>query len=179
MIKISAIFIIIVAAGTVFSQTQNNPAPKYSAARGRCGTVYYLANAPRFFDNPQTKAELETVVRVLQSAPPEADVECRDFTDAWAPYLYATRKTKIAELLIRLERFAEAREELWSVFSKRPVIYGNRKLFYSFRTENAVELLLGEDLWDKKDFSARLKSGKYFTEDLEEAYQNHRAPDTP
>lgn len=173
MIRILAIILIVgVVAAASFSQ--NKKIPKFAALKGRCGAVYNLENTPPFFDNPKTKAEIEYVIRVLKSAPPQADVQCRDFTDAWAPYLYADRKVEIARLLIRLKRYNEVREELWSLFLNRPVLYGKRNLYYNFGTNEAVALIVGRELWNKANIARRLKSSKYRnTSEITKAYQKH------
>ncbi len=171
MIRNLAVMVLVGAAATTnFSQSKK--IPRYAAAKGLCGTVYNLENTPSFFDDPKTKSETEYVIRVLKSAPPQADVQCRDFTDAWAPYLYANRKVEIAGLLIKLKRYREAREELWSLFLDRPVLYGKRKLYYNFGTNEAVALLVGRELWDKTDIEQRLQSSKYRnTSEIKKAYQ--------
>lgn len=157
-------------AGAAQSKTSS---PQYLAGNGRCGVVYMLENTPPFFDQPKTTRQMEYVIRVLRSAPPQADVKCSDMTDAWAPYLYADRKIAIAQLLIKLKKYEQAREELWSLFLDRPVVYGKRKLYYNFGTNDAVALLFGKALWNMSDISRRLKSRKYRnTSEIEKAYRN-------
>ena len=173
MIRILVFVIIVaIAAATGFSQKKRTPEPRYRVVKGRCENLYFLENAPEFFDKPETKDEIEVVVRILKSAPPESDVKCRDFTDAWSPYLYAHRKVRIARLLIQLKKYDEAREELWSIFSSRPLIFKKNRLYYEFGTEEAVELIVGQELWNAEDIARRLKSAHYTgTGDIKKAYQ--------
>jgi hypothetical protein len=172
MIRIlTAILIAGSVTASAFAQSKTPP-PQYTAASGRCGISYILENTPPFFSRPKTKKEISYVIRILRSAPPAADVKCSDLTDAWSPYLYGDRKVRIAVLLIRLKRYREAREELWSLFLDRPVLYGKRKLYYNFGTNDAAALIVSPELWNAADIPARLNSSKYRnTGEIKKAYQ--------
>lgn len=130
---------------------------------GRFGQpIYELENAPPYFNNPQTSEEILDVIRILHMYPPEADIEYHDYTDAWAPYLQTHRKENIAELLIRLGKYDDARDEIWSLFSNKPVIYKGEKLYYGGPSYKAKSYLFGDELWDPKDMEKRLKGTNYF-----------------
>ena len=120
------------------------------------------------------------VIRILRSAPPQADVQCRDFTDAWAPYLFAYRKVRIANLLVQLKRYDEARDELWSLFLVEAVLYKGQELYYDIGTNKAISLLMSDRLWSIKDIKRRLKDSRYqYVERIVEAYERRKRSASP
>src|SRR5262245_1419366 len=104
---------------------------------------------------------MQEVLRILRSAPTQADVQCHDFTDTWSPYLYADRKVRIANLLIQLKKYNEARDELWSLFLREKVIYQGRRRYYTFGKVEAISLLVSRELWQPLDIERRLRDPKY------------------
>jgi hypothetical protein len=111
-------------------QTSRKPEAGFVVHKERCGLVYSLENTPAHFSYPKTNSQILDVIRILRAVPPQADVQCHDYNDAWAPYLFADRKVRIASLLIKLKRDDEAREELWGLFLREGVLYRGQKLHY-------------------------------------------------
>ncbi|MBS1793599.1 MAG: hypothetical protein JSS81_07085 [Acidobacteria bacterium] len=173
MMKILALIAVAAACLTIASaQKKKDALPKYVAVKGRCGPAYILENAPEFMNDPQTAGEIEYTIRVLRTAPLEADIRCYDITDVYLPYLAADRKVEIAGLLVKLKKYNEARDELWSLFAGRSVTVGKRKLFYQINRGRAVEMLVGDVLWKPEDVARRLKDPRYSdTADIEKAYR--------
>ena len=162
MMRVLAIVIATVSAvASVQAQTGRRSQARYVEGHGICGPVYMLEDAPSYFDHPKTAVQILEVIRVLKSAPPQADVKCYDLTDAWLPYLYADRKVEIARLLIRLKRYDEAREELWTLFLREGVLYRGRKLHYSMHVDKATSLLISDELWNAADLERRLGDLRY------------------
>jgi len=168
---------IIIAASTLttdYAQSIRAHAAGFFVHEGRCGPVYQLENAPDYFGYPKTPSQILDVIRILRSAPPQADVQCHDYDDAWAPYLFADRKVRIAGLLIKLKRFDEARAELWSLFLQEGVRYRSRKLNYAMGTDQAISLLMSDELLSVKDIEKRLKDPKYFVDRIKAAHDRRK-----
>lgn len=182
MLRVLAIVIVtgsLLTSG--YAQSGPNPeAPYYVAGNGKCGPVYMLENAPAYFLYPKTATQILDVIRILRSAPPQADVQCRDYTDAWAPYLFADRKVRIASLLVNLKRYDEARDELWSLFLGEVVLYKGRKLNYDMGTNKAISLLMSDELWSVGDIERRLKDTRYqYVERIKAAYERRKGSASP
>jgi len=170
MLRVLAIVMITGSTFTTgYAQTSSKPEAGFVVHEGRCGPVYWLQNAPPYFDDPKTTSQILDVIRILKSAPPQADVQCHDYTDAWAPYLFADRKVDIAGLLTRLKRYDEAREELWSLFLREGIPYRDRKLHYQMGTDRAISMLVSDELWSNKDMDTRLQDPRYFVERIKAA----------
>ena len=180
MLKVFAI--VIIAGSTLITgsaQPSSKPEAGYVVHNGRCGQDYWLENAPAYFGDPKTTLQILDVIRILRSAPPQADVQCHDFNDAWAPYLFADRKVRIAGLLIKLKNYDEAREELWSLFRQEGVSVSGRKLQYDMGTDKAISLLMSDELWSVEDVERRLKAPGYFVERIRAAHKSHKRLASP
>jgi hypothetical protein len=88
--------------------------------------------------------------------------------------LFADRKVRIAGLLIKLKRYDEAREDLWSLFLREGVLYRSRKLHYDMGTDKAISLLMSDELWSVKHLEKRLKDPKYFVERIKAAHDRRQ-----
>jgi hypothetical protein len=138
---------------------------KMDRTRSRRGPLVDLEGLPPFFDQPATRAEMREVVRILRTLPPEADVEYRDITDVYEPYLSGRRFERLATLLTALDRRDEAREALWHLYERTPVRLEGRALTYPGATAAALALLLDGPLWDERDVERRLaQTSKYLVE---------------
>lgn len=181
MVRVLAMLIFVGSvSATGDAQSSLQTKAQYVVGNGRCGPVYILENPPAYFSNPKTASQISDVIRILRAAPAQSDVECHDFTDAWAPYLYTDRKVQIAGLLIKLKRFDEAREELWSLYLRDGVLYRGRKLYYSMGRDKAISLLMSHKLWNVADIKRRLKESRYlYTEDIQAAYERRKRLASP
>jgi hypothetical protein len=159
---------------TGYAQSSRKPEPGFVVHKESCGLVYWLENTPVYFGHPKTTSQIWDVIRILRSAPAQADVQCHDYNDAWAPYLFADRKVRIAGLLIKLKRYDEAREELWGLFLQEGVLYRGQKLHYDMGTGRAISLLMSDELWSVKDMDRRLKDPRYFVEQIKAAHDRRR-----
>ena len=171
--------VILIGTGGLFiagyAQSSSTPRARYTVSNGRCGPTYMLVDTTASFDNPQTTAEILEVIHILRSAPPQADVQCHDFNDAWAPHVYADRNVKIASLLIKLKRYDEAREELWSLYLRDGVLYRGRKLYYEMGKDKAISLLMSRELWSVRDMKGRLKDPRYeYVEQIKMTYERRK-----
>jgi hypothetical protein len=102
-----------------------------------------------YFAEPKTANEIREVVRILKSFPPAADIEYHDWTDAWTPYLMPHRLERLTELLVKLGRHGEARDTLWRICERTPVMYKGRAFHYGRPSEAGfdVEITLTQHLW--------------------------------
>ncbi len=134
--------------------------------------IYTIENAPAHYENPYTDDEVLDVIKILRKLPREADIKYHDYTDAWAPYLEPYRKERIASLLVRVKKYSEARDELWSLYERKPLIYKGQKLWYGGATFKGVAMLFSDELWDAAGMKKRLSNAKkYFQDDdLQELY---------
>lgn len=175
MLRVVAVVIITGSTLTTsYAQSSLKPEASFVVHQERCGPVYWLENAPAYFVYPKTTSQILDVIRILRSAPPQADVQCHDYTDAWVPYLFADRKVRIASLLIKLKRYDEAREELWSLFLREGVPYRGRKLHYDMGTNEAISLLVSDKLWSAEDIERRLNDPRYFVDRIKAAHDRRR-----
>jgi hypothetical protein len=81
--------------------------------------------------------------------------------------------------LMKLKRYDEAREELWSLFLRDGILYQGRKLFYSMGTDQAISLLMSDELWNGEDMEKRLKNSNYFVENIKAAYEQRKGSASP
>lgn len=175
MLRVLALMIVTGSLFTTgYAQSSRQSEARYFTAHGRCGPQYRLENAPAYFYHPKTTSQILDVIRTLRAAPPQSDVQCRDYTDAWAPYLFADRKIRIASLLMKLKRYDEAREELWSLFLREGVPYRGEKLYYDMGTAKAISLLMSNKLWNVEGIERRLRDPKYFVERIKAAHDRRK-----
>ena len=180
MLRVLAIVIITGSTLTTgYAQSSRKPEASFVVHKESCGLVYWLENTPAYFGYPKTASQILNVIRILRSAPAQADVQCHDYNDAWAPYLFADRKVRIAGLLIKLKRYDEAREELWSLFLQEGVLYRGRKLHYDMGTDRAISMLMSDELWSVKDIDRRLQDPRYFVERIEAAHDRRQRLASP
>jgi hypothetical protein len=118
------------------------------------------------FADPKTDAEIRKVVRILKSYPPTADI---------APYLMPHRLERLAELLVKLGRYHEARDTLWRICDRTPVMYKGRAFHYGRLREAHLVMLFDQPLWDERDVARRLKQPrKYFIDEQVTALYEYR-----
>jgi hypothetical protein len=130
---------------------------------------------PAYFAEPKTQEEMREVVRILESYPPSADIEYHDWTDAWTPYLMPHRLERLAELLVKLGRPSEARDRLWRIYERTPVMYKGRAFHYGRPSEEGLLMLFSEPLWNEGDVARRLKqTRRYFIDEQVTALYAYR-----